>query len=116
MSTTLSSIAPAMPAMPAIPPKQGVWFESRWREWEPWLVMEARRTPDPAGRLAAFKTTHRSRLISLLSAGVSWSAIRRHRIDNPSHSEALFEFQLSAAIERRRTRMGRVKGIHREKV
>jgi hypothetical protein len=113
MGTTLSDtlyMGYAHAAPPPVPEKQSRWIESRWLEWAPWCTIAARRSDDPSGALYALRVTHRSRLISLLSARVAWDTIRKHHLDNPTDTTELFEFQLRAAVERRRTRMGRVKG------
>lgn len=119
MGTTLSDTMYAGLAHAAspIPPKQSVWIDARWKEWEPWLAMEARKQSlDPANLLFRFKSLHRDRMIRLLSAHIAWATIRQYRLDNPCDGENLFEFSLRAAMERRRTRMGRVKGVKRKRV
>lgn len=104
-------------AMPTIPPKQLLALDARWKEWEPWLAMEARKVSlDPANVLFRFRTLHRQRITRLLSSGIRLGIIKKHRLDDPKMGENLFEFSLRAAIERRRTRMGRIKGIKRTKV
>lgn len=102
-----------IPPYDAVSSKQSNWINARWSEWLPFATLMARRTSDPAAKLHELKTTHRSRVISLLSAKVGWDAIRRSRLDNPELENGAFEFQLRAAVERRRTRIGRVKGVKR---
>lgn len=100
-------------APPPISARQLHFVEARWQEWIPWAAMESRKHSDPASRLHAMRTTHRSRLGALLNANIPWDTIRKHRLDNPTTDVGAFEFQLRAASERRRTRMGRIKGIKR---
>jgi hypothetical protein len=92
------------------PPKQAHWFALRWREWEPYCLIAARRTTDPASELHRLKTLHHSRLMDLLAARVSWLTIRERRLDSPITSNGDFEWHLREAVERRTSRMGRVKG------
>jgi hypothetical protein len=104
-------------APPTIPVKQSLWVDARWEEWIPWCTQLARRMKvDPAAALVPLRVIHRSRVVMLLSARVTWASIKRNRLDNPLDSNDVFEFQLRAAIERRRTRMGRVKGMRRTHV
>lgn len=104
-------------APPVIPARQSQWMERRWMEWEPWCAMFARRVGlVPSVACVPLKVTHRSRVIMLLSARVTWAVIKRHRLDNPLDSNEAFEFQLRAAVERRRVRMGRVKGVRRGRI
>jgi hypothetical protein len=96
------------------PPRQQRWIDLRWKEWEPWMVSESRRQSlDPANTLHRFKILHQSRMVRLLGSGIRLGIIKKHRLDDPTMGSNLFEFSLRAAIERRRTRMGRVKGISR---
>lgn len=119
MATTLtdtiySGLAHTQP--PTVPPAQAKVIESCWLEWLPWATMHARRHSDPASYLYALKTTHHSRVVALLSAGIHWDVIRRHRLDDPLVGRELFEFQLQAALKRKQERIGRVKGIKRKRV
>jgi hypothetical protein len=111
MATTLSDTLYAglahAAAPPAIPSHQACYIESRWQEWLPWCTMEARKHSDPASRLFSLRITQRSRLIAALSARIHWDVIRKFRLDDPTISNELFEFQLHAAIERRRVRKSR---------
>ena len=99
-----------------VPSRQSIWFTARWKEWEPLCTIAARHTMDPADALHKMKVTHHSRLMDLLAAHISWQTIREKRLDNPTISNADFEWHLREAAERRRTRMGRVKGVKRSKV
>lgn len=96
--------------------KQQNVIDLRWKEWEPLMVMLAREFMDPRAELARLKTFYYSRILALLDAGVSWKAIRHGRLDNPLRGEISYQLALRAAVERRRTRLGRVKGVHRVKV
>ena len=102
--------------------KQQSVIDLRWKEWEPLMTIDCRRVagylpyPDnnPIDRLFRLKVHHRFLMVALLDAGVSWKAIRRGRLDDPLQNEDLFQFQIRAAIERRRTRLGRVKGVRHD--
>jgi hypothetical protein len=104
-------------SQPVISGKQLRWLDARWREWEPFMVMAARReSSDPANRLYQFRALHRQRIIKLLRSGIRLGIIKKHRLDDPTNGDNRFEFLLAAAMERRRTRLGRIKGIKRTKV
>jgi hypothetical protein len=113
----LTGLGLAHAAPPAIPVRQARWIDARWEEWQPWCAQFARRVGlVPSTALVPLRVIHRSRVINLLGARVSWAAIRKHRLDNPLVDNEAFEFQLRAASERRRTRMGRKKGVRRKHV
>lgn len=98
----------------AFTPQQEPSIAKRWKSWEPLCLIEARRTEDPAGALAEFRVRHRARLVSLLSARIAWTTIRRLALDDPCVSYERFEFLLRCAVDRRRYNMGRVRGVRRE--
>lgn len=85
---------------PAMTPGTESQITRRWEEWQPALIMEARRTPDPATALSHFKIVHRSRCIHLTSAGIRWRVILRNQLDSPLHSDERFEILLRAALHR----------------
>ena len=116
MGTTASDtlyLGLAHAAPPPVSPRQLFFVDARWQEWLPWATMEARKHSDPANWLHIFRTRHRTRLAALLNANIPWDTIRKHRLDSPTMDDAAFQFQLRAASERRRVRMGRVKGVKR---
>lgn len=100
---------------PPTHPLQSAAIDARWVEWRPFATMESRHHSDPANKLYAHKIRHRARLIDLLRARISWETIRAKRLDDPRMPAAAFEFSLRAAAERRRVRMGRIKGKRRGK-
>jgi hypothetical protein len=112
VATTRSDIQSllAQPPSPSLPPRRDRAVESRWQEWLPFCTVEARRHSDPSNHLHSLRVRHRSRLVACLSASLAWDTIREHRLDSPVVSDAEFNFLLRCAIERRRCRMGRVKG------
>ena len=112
MATTLSDAmyAGLAHAAPPLHHRREQVIAARWTEWTPWATMESRRHSDPASIMFVLKTTHRSRLMSLLDARIPWPTIRRNRLDDPTMTGEAFEFQLRAAKMRRAVRMGRVKG------
>lgn len=82
-------------------PKRPIRIAERWREWEPFMLMAARRTNDPAAALYAMKVCHARRLSDLLASGVKWETILRLRLDHPAISEAWFEDGLREAKQRK---------------
>jgi hypothetical protein len=97
--------------------KKEMAIAARWEELLPWCLLDARKTTDPAETLHMFKTRHRERCIELFTNHISWKAIRTYQwnglvgtMDDPRNEEWIFKKLLSEAIERRRSRMGRVKG------
>ena len=89
----------------------------RWQELAPLATIESRKHPeDPTQVFHFYKTRHRSRLLALLAANIPWRTILHHRLDDPIPPDGVFEFQLRAAVERRRVRLGRVKGQKRTRV
>ena len=110
MATTLSDTlyhGLLDPAPPTVEPKRLSHIFSRWNEWLPLCTVLARKSQDPSSLLHLLKTRNRSRMISCLDAGLSWRIIRQHRLDDPTVSSERFEFTLRAAIETKRSRMGR---------
>lgn len=84
--------------------RQEATIDSRWLEWLPYSTQYARRYQDPAAVLYKLKITHRSRLVDLLNAKISWRVIRRHRLDNPTNPIDYFQRTIREAAERKRTR------------
>lgn len=95
--------------------KQQNVIDARWKEWEPWMTILARKL-DGRAPLIHLKCRYEHRMLALLGAGVSWKAIRHGRLDNPLLDDVDFRIALYAAVERRRTRLGRVKGVHRVRI
>lgn len=112
MATTRSDMQSLLtvPAPPSLPSRREYHVEARWTEWLPFCTVEARRHSDPSNLLHLFRTRHRSRLIACLSASLAWDTVREHRLDDPTVSDERFNYLLRCAVERRRSRMGRVKG------
>jgi hypothetical protein len=81
----------------------------RWREWLPWVVMEARRKsslPDQGGiarDVERAREQHAEHVLAILDAGIAMRLIRRHRLDDPRLSDECRGLLFEAAIERRRT-------------
>jgi hypothetical protein len=95
---------------PTFTPHQRPYVEERWKQFEPWMTMAARKELDPAAKLYEFKCLHARRLHTLLRARISWATIKDYRLDDPVITEDGFRVALAAAVERRRSRMNRVKG------
>jgi|ERR1700680_292958 len=113
--TELSAHTMDPPRIPH-PPRQPVDRDSaiagRWEtRWLPWCAIQSKRDPDPANALAQLKVTHRSRSVNCLNAGLAWTAILRSEIDSPLNGEVWFNAMLRLSVERRRSRMGRRKGV-----
>jgi hypothetical protein len=88
------------------------------RRWESyyrgWCGMEAaRRGHRGAFTLDGYERIHRDAARQCLAAGITWAAIERAGLDDPRMSEDERTREICAASERRRTRMGRVKGVTR---
>jgi hypothetical protein len=101
LSDTLYSGLAHTAARVPIPPRQLRAIESRWLTWEPFCIQRAREHSDYSSMLAAYKTTHRFRVILLLSSQIRWEGIRLHRLDCPTDSAAEFESKLRLVIKRR---------------
>ena len=86
--------------------------DRRWDHWSPLAVLAAwsPQIADPANEFARFRVRHRSRVTDILNSGIAWVVLCRQGLDNPMVPDAQFESSLRLAIERRRSRLGRVKG------
>jgi len=82
----------------------------RWAALEPFVLITARRAMDPAAAFAFFKERHAEYFTKLRRAEVSPDVIIRHSLDDPVIPPMQFEWLLTQAVERRRTRLGRIKG------
>jgi hypothetical protein len=79
---------------------------ARWKRWEPWVLIDARRHMDSAGvsvELTRLRQRHSDFLLRLLRAGVGMRVIHRHSLDDPRIADDLRALQVRAAIERQRT-------------
>lgn len=88
----------------------------RWSEWLPSCSLYCRRSFRHASALATLCEIHRLRCLTLFASSISWPSIRTARLDDPLATPHDFEQSLSHAVERRRCRMGRVKGVHRDRL
>lgn len=84
----------------------------RWTIWLPWCLIEARKTADPAAALATMQARFHSRFTAMRNAGIANESIKRAEIDDPRIPEDAWQFAFQGIVERRRSRMGRVKGQH----
>jgi hypothetical protein len=83
----------------------------RWTtRWEPAAAAASKQSSDPAALFAKLKIIHHSRCAAALNAGLPWVTILTSDIDSPLEGEVWFNAMLQLSIERRRSRMGRVKG------
>lgn len=86
--------------------------DRRWDHWRPLaaLISSQCHIADPAEAFAHLRVRHRSRVTDILNSGIAWVVLCRQGLDNPMVPDAQFESSLRLAIERRRSRLGRVKG------
>jgi hypothetical protein len=82
----------------------------RWAVIQPFVLIEARKSTDPADAFAFYKARHAEYFTKLRRANIAPEAIIRRELDNPIIPPARFELELAAAVERRLARLGRVKG------
>jgi len=78
-------------------------IEVRWKRWEPWVLVDARRRLDSAGvsvELTRLRQRHSDFLLRLLRTGVGMRVIRRHNLDDPRIADDVRAWQVRAAIER----------------
>jgi hypothetical protein len=88
----------------------GCAIARRWEELKPWVLMEARKALDPADAFSYYREQHSRYLRRLLVAGITMKAVRNSKLDDPTETPSRFDLVLAEAMERRRARMGRVKG------
>jgi hypothetical protein len=86
-------------------------IDERWERWRAQCAIASRREFDPAGRFAVYRDVHRLRLELCAAQHLSLSVIKRHDLDDPGTPFEKFSLALREAVERRRARMGRVKGL-----
>jgi len=104
-------------AMPlARQPKKLATIKLRWDEfWSPQCLLAAKREDDPADAFCNLHHAYKRRMATLLSANLDWRSITRSDLDSPLQSGTEFDRALCLAIERRRCRIGRVKGKRKRK-
>jgi len=103
----LNRLSPLRAARPEPDPRV---IAHRWESLKPFVLIRARQALDPAASFAFFKQRHVEYFTRLRQANISPEAIIRRSLDDPLVAPARFELELVAAIERRRARLGRVKG------
>ena len=79
----------------------------RWKEWEPWVLMQLRRRPDfnpaiPSPQMARIRKWHRNYVLDLIQAGTSMRLVRRHRLADPRSTDDMRSVLVRAATERRK--------------
>ena len=79
---------------------------ARWKEWEPWVLIDLRRREhDAAGRSAEFdrvRRRHSEHLLNLMRLGIEMRLVRRHRLDDPRISDEDRAVLVRSVEERRR--------------
>jgi hypothetical protein len=103
---------------PVIPESERIL--NRWKEWVPWATIQSRyQAKTPGGAVDGVKfneVLHHLRLLhelrckSALAAGLRWKIIKMYNLDDPRIDDDTSRQLIDAAIERHRTRLGRVKG------
>lgn len=92
-------------------PRNPETIARRWdSRWEPECVLAAKRTDNPVEEFSVLRFRFNLRVRRLLAAGLEWRTIVASDYDSPLSTGTEFDRKLCLAIERRRVRMGRVKG------
>lgn len=85
-------------------------IDARWERWKAQCAIASRKNFDPAGRFSVYRDVHRLRLELCAAQHLSLAVIKRHELDDPGTLFEKFSLALREAVERRRARMGRIKG------
>src|SRR5438132_402231 len=60
---------------------------ARWREWEPWVLIDLKHrnlAPDvESAEFARLRRMHSRHVLTLLRVGIAMRLIRRHQLDDP---------------------------------
>jgi hypothetical protein len=92
-------------------PRKESTILDRWRvRWEGVSALNSKLADDPSELFSEYKLAFRRRMDTLLRANISWQAITSGDLDSPLQTGTEFDRGLCLAIERRRSRMNRVKG------
>jgi hypothetical protein len=81
---------------------------ARWKEWEPWVIIDVRHRPGgyearfASTELATARRRHRQHVLSLLGAGFEMRLIRRHKLDDPRITDEARTLVVQAAVDRGR--------------
>jgi len=90
----------------------------RWVYWQPWAIRHIRilhPTMELPPYMKILKFNHNERCMLCLRNGIPWTTIVKHKLDNPLLETPEFQFNLNAAVERRRYLSGRKPGVTRTK-
>ena len=81
----------------------------RWLYWEPWCLRAIREVPciTPRSVLMEYCGFHLARIQVCLRQGLPWTTITKYKLDDPFTAEKDFQFQVNAAVERRRQKKER---------
>ena len=83
----------------------------RWnRIWLAPCAAESKKADDPADEFATLRLRHQIRVQRLVVAGIPWETIVAGNLDSPLRHPSDFDRSLCLALERRRSRIGRIKG------
>jgi len=104
-------LAHATASRPLSPAREAT-ISARWDLWIPRAIVIARADPakDPIPCFEALRQRHRTAVLTCQAAGLPWTTIVRQALDDPQWSESKRARMIREAVERRRCRMGRVKG------
>src|SRR5258707_3784481 len=97
-----------------ITPRLLLRIDLRWLMWKPFATMAARkRLPFiPIDRsMIDLHHLHRDRVIQCLRQSLPWTTICKSKLDDPTKSQMEWDQMIVEALERRRARMGRTKGV-----
>lgn len=90
-------------------------IRSRWLTWFPAALISTRRgtAREVPERVEALRCRHESLCQRAHAAGLPWTTINMHALDDPLADDAELDQRLREAIARRTARMGRLKGKRR---
>jgi len=96
-----------------ITPRLLLRIDLRWLMWKPFATMLARRKLlfIPIDRtMIDLHHLHRDRVVQCLRQSLPWTTICKGKLDDPTKSQIEWDQLVVEALERRRSRLGRVKG------
>lgn len=97
-------------------PRTAAIVTERWeRKWLAPCSAASKLADDPILEFGILRHRYHLRIGQLFRAEIAWTTILRGDLDSPLTDANDFTHSLALAIERRRSRMNRVKGRKREK-
>lgn len=92
-------------------------IERRWKYYRTDCLRHARRDAvvSVEGAMANWKHRHHQAALACINTGIPWRTVLANNLDNPFYTELDRVMQLRAAVARRESRLGRIKGVTRRK-